>query len=181
MSNTALPREAELRTWASRGIEVEGDVLMTRMPRLQAVIASGEEPAYATLRCWKDEQHRYIVDVDVRVQVTVALECQRCLSQCELELATQSSLCVVWNEDSIKELPSGYDPLIAGDVSDLHALVEEELLLALPAVPMHDVGDCEDVSRAFSDTTMDVVEENESPFAALGALLKMPNAENDKQ
>ena len=82
MSNTALPREAELRTWASRGIEVEGDVLVTRMPRLQAVIASGEEPAFATLRCWKDEQHRYIVDV--KVQVTVALECQRCLSQCEL-------------------------------------------------------------------------------------------------
>lgn len=178
MSNTALPREAELRTWASRGIEVEGDVLVTRMPRLQAVIASGEEPAYATLRCWKDEQHRYIVDV--RVQVTVALECQRCLSQCELELATQSSLCVVWNEDSIKELPSGYDPLVAGDTSDLHALVEEELLLALPAVPMHDVGDCKDVSRTFGDSTMDVVEEKESPFAALGALLKTPDAEDDK-
>ena len=69
MLNTALPREAELRTWASRGIEVEGDVPVTRMPRLQAVIASGEGPAYATLRCWKDEQHRYIVDV--RVQLTM--------------------------------------------------------------------------------------------------------------
>ena len=178
MSNTALPREAELRTWASRGIEVEGDVLVTRMPRLQAVIASGEEPAYATLRCWKDEQHRYIVDV--RVQVTVALECQRCLSQCELELATHSSLCVVWNEDSIKELPSGYDPLVAGDVSDLHALVEEELLLALPAVPMHVAGDCKAVSNTFGDSMMDVVEEKKSPFAALGALLKTPDAEDDK-
>lgn len=178
MSNTALPREAELRTWASRGIEVEGDVLVTRMPRLQAVIASGEEPAYATLRCWKDEQHRYIVDV--RVQMTVALECQRCLSQCELELATQSSLCVVWNEDSIKELPSGYDPLVTGDVSDLYALVEEELLLALPAVPMHDAGDCKAVSRPFGDSMMDVVEEKESPFAALGALLKAPGTEDDK-
>ena len=178
MSNTALPREAELRTWASRGIEVEGDVLVTRMPRLQAVIASGEEPAYATLRCWKAEQHRYIVDV--RVQMTVALECQRCLSQCELELATQSSLCVVWNEDSIKELPSGYDPLVTGDVSDLHALVEEELLLALPAVPMHASGDCKAVSNTFGDSMMDVVEEKESPFAALGALLKTPGAEDDK-
>ena len=179
MSNTALPREAELRTWASRGIEVEGDVLVTQMPRLRAVVASGEKPAYATLMCWKDEQHRYIVDV--KVQATVALECQRCLSQCELELATQSSLCVVWDEDSIKELPAGYEPLIAGDVSDLYALVEEELLLALPAVPMHDVGHCEDVSRAFSDTRMNVAEENESPFAALGALLKTPDAGNDKQ
>ena len=177
MSKTALPREAELRTWASRGIEVEGDVLVTQMPRLQAVIASGEGPAYATLRCWKDEQHRYIVDV--RVQVKVALECQRCLSQCELELATQSSLCVVWNEDSIKELPSGYDPLVAGGVSDLHALVEEELLLALPAVPMHDAGDCEDASRAFGDLTMDVVEEKRSPFAALGALLKTPKVDDN--
>ena len=176
MPNTTIPREAELRTWASRGIEVEGDVLVTRMPRLQAVVASGDKPAYATLRCWKDEQHRYIVDVTV--QVTVALECQRCLSQCELELATQSSLCVVWNEDSIKELPSGCDPLIAGDVSDLYALVEEEILLVLPAVPMHDVGDCEDVSRAFGDSTMNVAEKGESPFASLGTLLKGYGAED---
>jgi uncharacterized protein len=149
------------------------------MPRLRAVVVSGEEPAYATLKCWKDEQHRYIVDV--KVQMTVALECQRCLSHCALELATQSSLCVLWNEDSIKELPSGYDPLIAGDVSDIHALVEEELLLALPAVPMHDVGDCEDVSRAFGDLVMDVAEDKESPFAALGALLKTPDAEDDEE
>ena len=178
MSNTALPREAELRTWASRGIEVEGDVLVTRMPRLHAVVASGEKPARATLRCWKDEQHRYMVDVDVLM--TVVLECQRCLSDCEVELATKSRLCVVWNEDSTKELPPRYDPLVAGDVSDLHALVEEELLLALPAVPMHDIGDCEDVSRAFGDSTTDVVEEKESPFAALGALLKTPKGEDGK-
>ena len=58
--------------------------------------------------------------------------------------------------------------------------MEEELLLALPAVPMHDVGDCEDVSRVFGDSTMDVVEEKESPFAALGALLKKPDAEGGK-
>ena len=178
MSNNALPRVAELRTWASRGIEVEGDVLLARMPRLQTVVASGEEPACATLRCWKDEQHRYIVDIKVRM--TVALVCQRCLYHCELELLTQSSLCVLWNEGSIKELPSDYDPLVAGDFSDLHALVEEELLLALPAVPKHDVGDCEHVSIAFGDSKMDVVEEKESPFAALGALLKTPEAEDDK-
>ena len=131
------------------------------------------------MRLSQKEYPDYIVDV--KVQMTVALECQRCLSQCELELATQSSLCVVWNEDSIKGLPSGYDPLIAGDVSDLHVLVEEELLLALPAVPMHDVDDCEDVSRAFGDLTMDVVEQKESPFAALGALLKAPDAEDDRR
>ena len=178
MSNTALPREAELRTWASRGIEVEGDVLVTRMPRLQAVVASREGRAYATLRCWKDQQHRYIVDIEV--QMTAALICQRCLSHCELELVTQSSLIVVWSEDSIKEMPAGHDPLVAGEVSDLHALVEEELLLALPAVPMHDAGDCEGVARAFGDSTIDVVEEKESPFAALSALLKTSEAKDDK-
>ena len=178
MLYTALPRKAELRTWASRGIEVEGNVLVTRMPRLQAVVTSGQEPALASLRCWKDEQHRYIVDV--KVHMTVTLECQRCLSDCELKLVTQSSLCVVWNEDSILELPSDYDPLVAGDISDLHALVEEELLLALPAVPKHEEGDCEDVSRAFGDSTVDVAEEKGGPFAALGKLLKKPEARDDK-
>ncbi len=73
----------------------------------------------------------------------------------------------------------GYDPCVVGDISDLHALVEEELLLALPAVPMHDVGSCENISRAFGDSTIDVAEEKESPFAALGTLLKKPGAEDD--
>jgi len=62
----------------------------------------------------------------------------------------------------------------------LYALVEEELLLALPAVPMHDPGDCQDLSRVFGDLTMDVAEDKESPFAALGVLLKTPEAEDDK-
>jgi len=32
----------------------------------------------------------------------------------------------------------------------------------------------------FGDLTMDVAEEEESPFAALGVLLKTPEAEDDK-
>ena len=179
MLNTSLPREAELRTWASRGIEVEGDVSVTWMPRLEAVVLRTEKPAHAMLRCCKDEQHRYIVDVEVRM--TVALQCQRCLAHCELELVTKSTLCVVWTEDSIKELPSGYDPLVADVVSDLHALVEDELLLALPAVPMHAVGDCVGVSRAFGDSTMNAAEEKESPFAALGSLFKETGVKDEKQ
>jgi hypothetical protein len=45
---------------------------------------------------------------------------------------------------------------------------------------MHEVGDCEDVSRAFGDSIVEVAEEKESPFAALGALLSKPGAEDEE-
>ena len=122
-----LPREAELRNWAARGLEAKGEVLLDSMSRLKAVVTRAAFPATARIRCRKDEQYRYIVEVEA--EMTVTLQCQRCLGDCEKELTTTSTLCVLWTEDAVNELPVDYDPLIAGDVSNLHAIIEDELFL----------------------------------------------------
>ena len=45
MSNTPFPKEAELRNWASRGMEANGYLSIDRMPRLRAAAIAAEEQA----------------------------------------------------------------------------------------------------------------------------------------
>lgn len=170
MSQTSIPKEAELRNWAARELSAKGTVGLGKMQRLASVTLGAQSDAYASLACRRDEQHRYLVDIST--QMTVIMQCQRCLSLCDVELSTTGTLCVLWNDDSVSELPESYDPLISGDVSDLHVLVEDELLLALPAVPMHGREDCQHSGNEFGDGVEDTVPQRENPFAALGELLK---------
>jgi len=51
---------------------------------------------------------------------------------------------VVKEGANTQSLPKGYDVLELGeDPLDLHALIEEELLLALPIVPAHHPEECQ--------------------------------------
>ena len=170
MSNTPFPKEAELRNWASRGMEANGYLSIDRMPRLRAAAIAAEEQAKVRLSCYKDEQHRYVADISAEMVLT--LQCQRCLEACRTELNTHSLLCIVWTEEASKDLPGSYDPLITGDVSNLHELVEDELLLSLPAVAMHEEDCSGGTPRDFGDLTSEIVEQTVSPFSGLDGLLK---------
>jgi uncharacterized protein len=48
-------------------------------------------------------------------------------------------LVVVWSEDAIRHLPAEMDPWLAGEEpAELATLLEEEILLALPLVALHE-------------------------------------------
>ncbi|REJ62086.1 MAG: hypothetical protein DWQ28_12105 [Proteobacteria bacterium] len=170
MSQTTIPKEAELRNWAARELSAKGSVGLEKMPRLESVTLGAQSGANASLACRRDEQHRYLVDIST--DMTVVMQCQRCLKPCDVELSAAATLCVLWDDDAASELPARYDPLISGDVTNLHALVEDELLLALPAVPMHRREECQHGGNEFGNGADAEVPQRENPFAALGDLLK---------
>ena len=170
MSQTSIPKEAELRNWAARELSAKGVVSLEKMQRLASATAGARSDANAMLACRRDEQHRYLVDITT--DMTVVMQCQRCLQPCDVDLRTSATLCVLWDDGAANDLPANYDPLISGDVTNLHALVEEELLLALPAVPMHKPEDCGHSGTEFGNGVEAVPAQREKPFAALGELLK---------
>ncbi len=170
MSQTTIPKEAELRNWAARELSAKGSVGLEKMPRLESVTLGAQSGANASLACRRDEQHRYLVDIST--DMTVVMQCQRCLKPCDVDLSAAATLCVLWDDDAASELPARYDPLISGDVTNLHALVEDELLLALPAVPMHRQEECQHGGNEFGNGADAEVPQRENPFAALGDLLK---------
>lgn len=176
MSQTTIPKEAELRNWAARELSAKGSVGLDKMQRLASVTLAAQSDAQASLTCRRDEQHRYLVDISANM--IVVMQCQRCLMPCDVELSAAATLCVLWNDDAASELPASYDPLISGDLTDLHALVEDELLLALPAVPMHSQEQCQHSGNEFGNGAEAEVPQRENPFAALGDLLKTDSSKD---
>lgn len=77
-----------------------------------------------------------------RVQAVVPLVCQRCLGVVEHPVDAQVCLMLLPGAD-LGVAPEPYDPLpVVADRVSLADLVEEEMLLALPQIPMHPLGTC---------------------------------------
>jgi uncharacterized protein len=100
------------------------------------------------------------------------LPCQRCLRPCECPLDETARLIVV--ADDGEEVPGGFDTVL-GDAERLSVteLVEEQMLLGMPLVPMHEDDDeCRDAAAPVTTIERDsTVEEKQKPFANLRELL----------
>ena len=99
------------------------------------------------------------------------LVCQRCLQPMPHELRADSRLAFVTQESD--RVPAGHDA-IPGDPKrvDLEALVEDELLLALPVIARHPAGaDCRLPGDAAPVETA-AAPGMRRPFAGLKDLLK---------
>jgi len=105
----------------------------------------------------------------VGASTDLPLECQRCLKPVDVPLAIERSFLFVHGEDAAAQLDtdSEDDVLALTRTLDLRELIEDELLLALPIVPRHEL--CRVPLVAPADEA-EAVEEKPNPFAALAAL-----------
>lgn len=95
----------------------------------------------------------------------INLVCQRCLAVTQLRLSSDSVLVLARDESAADALEALIDDeeadVIVGDAAfDVHYLIEDEALLALPAAPRHDVCPGQAVSES-------VAPEKISPFSVL--------------
>ncbi len=124
--------------------------------------------------------------VDVRVEGTAVLECQRCLQPCAIAMDESALVAIV--HDEVDDVPGGYEPFVGmPEQLSLAALVEEQVLLALPLVPAHEAGSPECLSSeaevvplapaSVVETAAEeaAVEEKQTPFANLRELLEQKN------
>lgn len=111
----------------------------------------------------------------VAATTRLPLECQRCLKPVDTPLDIARDFLFVHGEDAAAQLDadSEDDVLALTRSLDLHELIEDELLLALPLVPRHEV--CPQPLHV--PPSDEVLEEKPNPFAALAAL-KRPGPPN---
>ena len=106
------------------------------------------------------------------VQCSVPLLCQRCLTPVDVLLEVERSFRFVADEATAEALDdeSEEDLLASSREFHLRELIEDELLMALPVVPLHE--ECPiAVKMASSDEDFEAVnEEKPNPFAGLAAL-----------
>jgi len=100
------------------------------------------------------------------------LVCQRCLEPMDVHVTAQPSLGMVRTDLEAERLPPSYEPLQVGDEPvPLVAVIEDELLLALPIVSMHEPQVCPVQSPAAQDDDGDSASKA-SAFDALRVLKK---------
>jgi uncharacterized protein len=82
----------------------------------------------------------------LQIEATVWLVCQRCMVAYPEILTLDNVLPVARNEAELlrwEALDPLLDALVADPQLDLKVLVEDEILLSLPSVPLHPEGGCE--------------------------------------
>ena len=94
------------------------------------------------------------------------LQCQRCMEPYEQRLTSDVRVEFVDDLDADSRQP-GFEPMATVEAVTIVEIVETELLLAMPAVPVHAAGECE-IDEAYRVSEEDT--RRPSPFAALKEL-----------
>lgn len=125
--------------FAREGRRLAGDVPVHSLQRLSDVLADdGGTLAWAVRgECDADRKPFLVIEVSGEVH----LECQRCLATLPFCLKIKSKLQLVpqgaaWPDEALEDDRS--DPIMALDEQPLLALIEDEVLLALPIAPRHE-------------------------------------------
>ena len=108
----------------------------------------------------------------LEIHTQVERRCQRCLQPMVLPVAVDRDYRFVADEASAsaQDEDSLEDVLVWDKNFDLHALLEDEILLDLPLIPMHE--HCPSLSSAAAPQPIAATADTQQPFAALGDLLK---------
>lgn len=138
----------------------------------QTTLSIGDEPLQVDLTFSIDAAGRCYLKGEV--SLTVELECQRCLQGKFYPLTAHLDLILLRHEGQIERYEGESEAiLIEDDRLDLKTLIEDELILALPIIAMHD----EDCQPWQDETESEITEteaepERENPFAMLAQLKK---------
>ncbi|MDH5784370.1 MAG: YceD family protein [Chromatiales bacterium] len=158
---------------AETGRLLEGGYSLEEMERLHDSLLEQSGKVVVSLEFGVDaEGIRYMKG---RLQTALTLECQRCLQAMQQPVDTEFALGLVRSNDAAELLPSHYEPLLVeDDTLFLRDVIEDELLLALPLVAMHEPSQCVDIHAQADQAQRDEdncgEEKKANPFAALATL-----------
>lgn len=163
-----LPERINAELLAQQHTRLAGVIPLQKMPRLARCLVAPAGDAVAEVEFAVGTGGRAIVRGHAGAQVQ--LTCQRCLEIVAWPLKARFLLALAHNDDEAAALPDEFEPLMWQDGSgSLPELIEDELLLALPAVARHadpaDCGPVEELMRPAADE-----ESADNPFAALNQL-----------
>lgn len=159
---------------ARRG--VEGRLPLSALTRLEGSLLDTNGDVRFALDFDRDPLQ--VAYVELRIDAELPLECQRSMERFLLPVSIVQRLGLIREEADEAALPPGYEPLLVPEDGQLRTseLVEDELILAVPVVPVKPGSEA--VERDWPATQVEQDEFSKSsanPFAALSALKSKPD------
>jgi uncharacterized protein len=151
-------------------VTVDFEIPLADFPRLQTALAHRRGSARGHVRFARE---RGTAVAEVEATARVALTCQRCLGPLTWSVVASGRVALVDGDDEAERAPESLETILAPEHRiSIRELVEEELLLGMPIVPLHQSGDC--VAAAPADALSHGTEPEETrqrPFEGLDELL----------
>ena len=144
----------------------EGALPLSTMPRLRDSLVDTEGDARVEIDF--DTDALRVPYIELRITAKLPLECQRSLQRFAYPVRIVQRLGLIRDEADEEALPEGYEALLVGEDGHVRPaeLVEDELILAVPVVPVAPGTDAveQDWTAPEEET------QRASPFAALSQL-----------
>ncbi len=167
-------RNLDVKAFAKAQMHLEGDTPVAEFERL-AEDCMGDVTGHVS---WSaqgaidpDQSGKDAAWLHLEAKATVPLTCQRCLHPVPVELLIEQDFRFVADEATAlaEDDESEEDLLVLEDGFDLMALIEDELLMSLPLVPMHPACLSEQAPTSKEEEAI-LAEAKPNPFAVLASL-----------
>ncbi|KAE9525722.1 MULTISPECIES: 23S rRNA accumulation protein YceD [Testudinibacter] len=170
MQKVKLPLTVDPIKDAQRRLDYVGYYSPNQLERLATSVSRVLNEAQVTLSFSIDPQR--LVVIKGQAKIDVELVCQRCDKPFTVTLECSFCYSPVSNMDQADVLPEIYEPIEFNEFGeiDLRDVVEDELMLALPLVPMHDPEHCEVSVAEQVFGKLPAEAEKPNPFAVLANL-----------
>lgn len=171
------PQHLPVEIFASEGASLEVDTVLSALDRL---CESAQGRVDGLVVHWRIDGEQRVqrygaepqVWLHLKARAQVPMVCQRCLSEALIPLEVDQSFRFVANEKRAEEEDgdSEEDVLVLSRDFDVQALLEDELIMALPPIPKHDKCPKEPRFEAADHGFDDATPAKANPFAVLGQL-----------
>jgi len=141
MTKDYLPNQVDPLRFAENAADLQGAIPLAKMERLAASLLNKEGDVNVQLKFGINKQKTRFIKG--HIDALLDLQCQRCMCSFMVNIVSDFTYGIVTKDEEVKKLPENYDPLIVkNDELFIHDMIEEELIINLPIVPMHDPEIC---------------------------------------
>jgi uncharacterized protein len=164
-----LPIQIDPLDLAKNQVRLEGQYSTAKLPRLAEY--SPSKDANVHVRLGFSQETDALIKVSGNIDLKLRLTCERCLQPFDLDISLEPQFYFDVSGVEPEEQDERDIIQVKGPV-DLKSLVEDEILLALPMIPMHETGQCAAGGKEYQEEEDKQQTDVNHPFAQLAELLK---------
>jgi Predicted metal-binding, possibly nucleic acid-binding protein len=161
-----LPQTIDPRRLARKGAVISGQYAVYEMSRLCEILQDHSGQIIFRLEFRQDVENKQCLIIG-EIEAGLKTICQRCLYSMDFNIASKVYLGVISDPVDVANLPEGCEALLEGeDPISLPAVIEDELILAMPFSFMHEDSECHASTKSYGINSA----ARNNPFAVLKEL-----------
>jgi uncharacterized protein len=170
MANVKLPKKLDPNKSAQKRSSYDGVYFAGEMLRYSSAVVAVQAEVPVKVEFLKDAQSLTYFKGEMHSQVQ--LICQRCNEVFDHSVHTEFCFTPVQGTEQTDVLPDAYEPVQVDDHGEvnLFELLEDELILSLPIVPLHSQNECPVKAENMQFGKIEPEPVRENPFAVLKEL-----------